>query len=48
MAGPEIGGTVIEIHGFDLGKSFQDIKDSVGIGQLKCIPDSTKYQTARR
>ena len=48
MAGPEAGGTEIEIHGTDLGKSFESIKDSVAIGQHKCVPDPTKYQASRR
>lgn len=48
LAGPVAGGTEIEIHGSDLGKSFGDIRDSVFVSFFKCHPDQGKYQPSRR
>lgn len=42
------GGTEIEIHGSDLGKTFNDIKDFVRVADIKCYPDETKYQPSKR
>jgi len=48
LAGPVAGGTEIEIHGSDLGKSFGDIKDSVFVSDIQCHPIQGKYQPSRR
>ena len=48
LAGPLAGGTEIEIHGSDLGKSFDDIRESVSVSDLKCHPDQGKYEPSRR
>ena len=47
-AGPTSGGTELEIRGVDLGKSFDDVKNSVAIGKYKCVVDPAKYEPARR
>ncbi|PFX28558.1 Plexin-A3 [Stylophora pistillata] len=48
LTGPVTGGTEIEIHGSDLGKNFDNIKDSVMVAGMKCYPDQTKYQPSKR
>lgn len=48
LTGPVTGGTEIEIHGSDLGKTFNDIKDFVRVANIKCYPDETKYQPSKR
>ena len=47
-AGPVSGGTEIDINGSDLGKSFEDINNTVNVVGYKCFPDKSKYLPSRR
>ena len=46
-AGPIDGGTVITIHGSNLGMNFKDIK-GIMIGNVQCIANETSYVVGRR
>ena len=48
LAGPLLGGTEVEIHGYDLGKEFADISKSVTVADHLCYPDHKKYQPSKR
>lgn len=47
LAGPEAGGTEVEIHGHDLGKEFADVSNSVVVAGHKCMPDPKRYQPSK-
>lgn len=47
VAGPVAGGTEVEIHGYDMGKSFADIANTVMVAGYRCEPDDTKYQPSK-
>ena len=48
MAGPIRGGTEVEIHGSDLGKSFRDIENTVSVAGYSCFANPKKYLPSRR
>lgn len=48
LAGPLRGGTEVEIQGYDLGKKFSDIRNSVTVAGHPCYPDHKKYQPSKR
>ena len=48
LAGPLRGGTEVEIQGYDLGKKFADIRNSVTVAGHPCYPDHKKYQPSKR
>ncbi|XP_032235648.2 plexin-A4 [Nematostella vectensis] len=48
MAGPPSGGTELEIHGKEFGKSFSDIQNNVYVDNYPCIPDPHKYIISQR
>ena len=48
LAGPVAGGPEVEIHGYDMGKSFADIVNTVMVAGYLCQPDDAKYQPSKR
>ena len=48
MAGPTKGGTEIEIIGRELGKQFEDIRNTVQVAGFQCKPDPAKYEVSLR
>ncbi|CAH3187926.1 unnamed protein product, partial [Porites evermanni] len=48
LAGPISGGTEVEIYGYDLGKSFFDINNTVTVAGYSCVTNPDKYQPSKR
>ena len=48
LAGRIRGGTEVEIHGSDLGKSFPDIANIVSVAGYPCFANPKKYLPSRR
>ena len=48
LAGPLVGGTEVQIDGYDLGKEFADISNSVTVADHPCYSTHNKYKPSKR
>ena len=48
LAGPLVGGTEVQIDGYDLGKVFADISNSVTVADHPCYSTHNKYKPSKR
>lgn len=48
MAGPLEGGTLVTIHGLNLGLSFFELEGNVEVAGVQCTPQETGYITAEQ
>uniref|UniRef100_UPI00398EBF10 LOW QUALITY PROTEIN: plexin-D1 n=1 Tax=Pristiophorus japonicus TaxID=55135 RepID=UPI00398EBF10 len=48
LMGPVDGGTLLTIHGRNLGRRFSDIVKSVHIGEVSCIPVQESYTVSEQ